>query len=153
MHESLQKKYAAKSICYGCGPANQHGFKIQSFVEGETVVARYMPEAHHCAFPNVLNGGVIGTLLDCHCNWASCWFLMQDKALARPPCMVTAKFEVTLRKPTPMGVQLKLEANCIELKDNTVVTEGRIIANEKVCDTFLGTFIAVPETHPAYHRW
>ncbi len=153
MRESLQKKYAEKSICYGCGPANEHGFKIESFVDGDKVVADYMPEAYHSAFPNVLNGGVIGTLLDCHCNWASCWFLMQEKKLQVPPCTVTAKFEVKLLKPTPMGVNLRLEASCIEIKENKVITEGRIIVNNNICDTFLGTFIAVPETHPAYHRW
>lgn len=153
MRESLQKRYAKQSICYGCGPANAHGFQIESFVEDDRVVADYLPKPYHAAFPNVLSGGVIGILLDCHCNWASCWFLMQAKQLDAPPCTVTAKFEVKLLKPTPMGVPLRLEAHCVEIKENKVVTAGRIIADDTVCDTFLGTFVAVPEDHPGYHRW
>jgi acyl-coenzyme A thioesterase PaaI-like protein len=153
MRESLQQQYAAKSICYGCGPANAQGFKIESFVEGDIVVADYVPKPHHAAFPNVLNGGVIGTLLDCHCNWAACWFLMQAQQLSEPPCTVTAKYEVTLLKPTPMEVQLRLEATCVDIKDNKAVIEGRLMAKDKVCDIFLGTFVRVPESHPGYHRW
>ena len=30
---------------------------------------KFMPEPHHQAFPGMVNGGIIGTLLDCH-NWA-----------------------------------------------------------------------------------
>ena len=57
MRESLQRHYAEKSICYGCGPANEQGFRIESFVEGDIVVADYLPKAYHAAFPNVLSGG------------------------------------------------------------------------------------------------
>ena len=27
---SLQERYAAASVCYGCGPANERGFHIRS---------------------------------------------------------------------------------------------------------------------------
>ena len=78
---------------------------------------------------------------------------MQANQLKTPPCTVTAKFEVKLLKPTPMGTQLRLEASCVEIKENKVITAGRMIANNSVCDTFLGSFVAVPEDHPGYHRW
>ena len=77
--ESLQRRFAPKSICFGCGPANDLGLKLESFVEGDELIARWAPKAHHQAFPGVLNGGICGALLDCHSNWAAAYQLMQDK--------------------------------------------------------------------------
>ena len=65
---SLQDTYAPHNACFGCGAANEQGLRIKSHVEGDEVVARWRPEPHHQAFPGVLNGGIIGTLLDCHSN-------------------------------------------------------------------------------------
>jgi hypothetical protein len=31
--------------------------------------------------------------------------------------------------------------------------EGTLSANEKVCARCRGTFVAVKEGHPAFHRW
>ena len=63
---SLQEKYAPQSICFGCGPANDKGLRIRSFLDGGEVVLDWTPEKHHEAFPGMLNGGIIGALLDCH---------------------------------------------------------------------------------------
>jgi acyl-coenzyme A thioesterase PaaI-like protein len=71
--KSLQETYAPRSICYGCGPANPQGLHIRSFPEGDVLVAEWTPQPHHQAFPGALNGGIIGTLLDCHCNWAAAY--------------------------------------------------------------------------------
>jgi acyl-coenzyme A thioesterase PaaI-like protein len=101
--QSLQDQYAPESICFGCGPANDKGLRIKSRVEGDLVVADFTPEPHHHAFPGVLNGGIIGALLDCHSNWAACHHLMVKGGLDAPPCTVTGDFHVKLRRPTPMG--------------------------------------------------
>ncbi len=63
--KSLQLTYAPDSICFGCGPTNDRGLRINSFVDGDYVVAEWSALKHHEAFPGVLNGGIIGTLLDC----------------------------------------------------------------------------------------
>jgi hypothetical protein len=69
---SLQERYAPSLRCFGCGPANPEGLHVRSFVGGDGVlVATWRAGPHHEAFPGVLNGGIIGTLLDCHCNWAA----------------------------------------------------------------------------------
>jgi len=68
--ESLQARYAPANRCFGCGPANEKGLRIKSFAaeSGAEVVAEWRPELHHEAFDGVLNGGIIGVLLDCH-SW------------------------------------------------------------------------------------
>src|SRR5690606_3493142 len=50
MTKSLQDTYAPRNKCFGCGPANEKGLRIKSFVEGEEVVATFRPEDHHQAF-------------------------------------------------------------------------------------------------------
>ena len=66
-------------------------------------------------FPGVLNGGIIGALLDCHSNWTAAYALMQARGEATPPCTVTAEFHVKLRHPTPTDVPLTLLARPVHI--------------------------------------
>ena len=87
--------------CCGCGPANPEGLHIRSFPKGDEVVAEWKPEKKYEAFPGVLNGGIIGTLLDCHCNWTAAYHLMKQAGEDHPPCTVTAEYAIKLLRPTP----------------------------------------------------
>lgn len=153
MEESLQDTYAPNNRCFGCGPANEKGLRIKSRVEGNGVVAEWRPEPHHQAFEGVLNGGIAGALLDCHSNWAAAHHLMMKAGADSPPSTVTADFHVRLTRPTPMDATLTLRAHVVESTDDRAVVDATIEANGKVTATCRGTFVAVPEGHPAYHRW
>ncbi|MFY1827840.1 PaaI family thioesterase [Myxococcus fulvus] len=150
---SLQEQYAPHNSCFGCGPANAQGLRIRSRAEGELVVAEWTPSEHHQAFPGVLNGGIIGALLDCHCNWTAAYHLMKAQGAASPPCTVTADYTITLKRPTPMTGPVRLEAKPVEIKGDRAVIEGTLTAGGKVTALCRGTFVAVKEGHPAYHRW
>lgn len=63
--------------------------------------ALWKADAHHEAFPGMLNGGIIGALLDCHSNWTAAYALMKQSKNSQPPCTVTADFHVKLKRPTP----------------------------------------------------
>ena len=52
-----------------------------------------------------------------------------------------------------MNTELTLIAQLKSIDDKKITIVGELIANEKVCDTCTGTFVVVPETHPAFHRW
>jgi uncharacterized protein (TIGR00369 family) len=152
--QSLQEKYAPKMTCFGCGPANEKGLRIRSMVEGEKVVADWQPEAHHEAFPGMLNGGVIGSLLDCHCNWTAAHHLMLKSGSQTPPCTVTAEYTIKLLRPTPTNGPVHLEAHVVESSEDRATIEGVLVAaNGKICATCHGVFVAVKPGHPAYHRW
>lgn len=153
MKESLQEKYAPQTTCFGCGPKNEKGLRIRSRVEGDEVVAEWMPEPHHAAFRGVLNGGIIGSLLDCHCNWTGAWGLMKAGGLPEPPCTVTAEYAIRLLRPTPMDRPLKLRAHVVEVSGSRATVEGALECDGKVCASCRGVFVAVKEGHPAYHRW
>ena len=150
---SLQDAYGPDTICFGCGPANESGLRIKSHVEGDVVVASFTPEPHHQAFPGVINGGIIGTLLDCHSNWTAAWTLHEARDRSEFPVTVTADFHVRLRRPTPAGVPLHLVARAVEVDDPRVTVEATLEADGKVCATCRATFIAVGEGHPAHDRW
>ena len=151
--ESLQDTYAPNNRCFGCGPANEKGLRIKSRAEGNEIVAEWRPEPHHLAFDGVLNGGIAGALLDCHSNWAAAHHLMMKAGADSPPSTVTADFHVRLMRPTPMDAPLKLRAHVVESTDDRAVVDATIEANGKVTATCRGTFVAVQEGHPAYHRW
>jgi acyl-coenzyme A thioesterase PaaI-like protein len=148
---SLQEAFAPHGVCFGCGPSNENGLRLRSFVAGDKLVAWFRPEAFHSAFPGVLNGGIIGSLLDCHCLWAAAWALMQARRAAAPPCMVTASYAIELKRPAPMDAPLSLEAWALSVEGDRATIAGTLSANGKICATCHGTFVAVAPGHPAYH--
>ncbi|MCC6555537.1 MAG: PaaI family thioesterase [Polyangiaceae bacterium] len=169
MSEGLQDRYAPENRCFGCGPANEKGLRIKSRVEGDELVCDFTPEEHHQAFGGVLNGGIIGTLLDCHSNWAAAYHLMRARGLDAPPCTVTADFHVKLKRPTPLA-PVRVRARVVSAAEaggpgaepagpakppdvDRVEVEATLEAGGRVTATCVGTFVAVKEGHPAYHRW
>ena len=150
--EALQDRFAPHNRCFGCGPANDRGLRIKSRVEGDEVVAEFSPEAHHEAFTGIMNGGIIGALLDCHSNWTAAWHLMKTRGEAAPPCTVTADYHVKMRRPTPMGI-VRLRARVESSEGDKVVVTATLEAGGKETASCRGTFVAVKEGHPAFHRW
>jgi acyl-coenzyme A thioesterase PaaI-like protein len=150
---SLQERYAPHNACFGCGPANEKGLRIRSFVRGDEIVAEWRAEKHHEAFEGMLSGGVTGTLLDCHSNWAATHHLMRRAGAETPPCTVTSEYAVKLLRPTPTDGPILLAARVVESSDDRAVVEATLSAAGKVRATCRGTFVAVREGHPAFHRW
>ena len=153
MHQSLQDTYGPGTICFGCGPANEKGLQIKSFVQDASVVAEFDPSPEHQAFAGVVNGGIIGALFDCHMNWTAAQAIMTEGSLDRFPVTVTADFHVRLRRPTPYPATLHLEAWATGVDGNRATVEAELTADDKVTATCTATFVAIEEGHPAYHRW
>jgi acyl-coenzyme A thioesterase PaaI-like protein len=151
--KSLQEQFAPNSICFGCGPANQEGLHIRSYPEGETLVCEWMPEPKYQAFPGALYGGLVGSLLDCHCNWTASWHLMKNNGLDKPPSTVTAEYTVKFMKPTPTDRPLKLVARVVEAKERSASVKGELYSGGELCATCSAVFVAVKPGHPAFNRW
>lgn len=153
---SLQDTFAPTGRCFGCGPINERGLRIKSFAVDESADAHvfcdFEPEPHHEAFENVLNGGIIGTVLDCHMNWTTIHHLMRRQGLDHAPPCVTAEFTVALKRPTPIG-PVHVDARIVSATDDRATIEAVMTAAGKVTAIGTGTFIAVKPGHPAYHRW
>ena len=153
---SLQERYAPDGRCFGCGPANPQGLRIRSCPrehDAEEVVADWTPSPHHEAFEGVLNGGIIGTLLDCHSNWTATRHLMRLRGVDRPPTTVTLDYAVRMRRPTPSTGPVHLTARVVESGEDRATVEATLSAGGEVTATCRGTFVAVKPGHPAYDRW
>lgn len=151
--KSLQERYSPNGICFGCGPTNKQGLRIRSFEQGDVVVCEWQPEPYHEAFPGMLNGGIIGTLMDCHCNWAALWHLMQRNQTEEAPSTVTAEYSIKLKRPTPTDKAVKIIARVVESSEVRATVEAELIAHDRVCATCRGIFVAVKPGHPAYQCW
>jgi len=151
--KSLQETFAPKGICFGCGCLNDKGLKIKSFINKNEIVCDWKASKYHEAFPGVLNGGIIGSILDCHSNWAAAYFLMKHLKLDSTPCTVTADYSVKLRRPTPSNALLHITAKLANINENIAVIDAFLYAEEKICASFVGTFVSVNSDHPAFHRW
>ena len=156
MSDSLQDRYGPDAICFGCGPANAKGLRIKSRPSADDpdeIVCDWQPEPHHEAFAGFLSGGIIGTLLDCHCNWTAAYHLMRKAGADRVPFTVTAEYAVKMRRPTPTSAPVHLSATVVESGEGRAVVEGTLTAGGQVTATCRGTFVAVKEGHPAFDRW
>ncbi len=153
MNVSLQDQFAPQSICFGCGPANSQGLQIKSFVQDQETLCEWKPQSFHEAFPGMLNGGIIGSLLDCHSNWTAAYLIMQKRGDDAPPCTVTAEYKVKLLKPTPSNQPVKLKAWATEVTEKKALIKAELTAAGEITATCEGFFVAVKPGHPAYHRW
>tara|TARA_B100000003_G_scaffold40351_1_gene34418 strand:+ start:3709 stop:4185 length:477 start_codon:yes stop_codon:yes gene_type:complete len=151
--KSVQEIHASNSICYGCGPANKDGLQIKSFRIENGLKMEFLPSEEHQAFPGMINGGIIGTLLDCHGNWTAAMALMDKEEMNSPPCTVTASYSVKLKRPTPLGEVLIITSEIGGIENNTVEVNLKLEAAGNICATGKGLFVAVKEGHPAFHRW
>lgn len=107
----------AEATCYGCGPANESGLQIKSYwsADGQYVVASFQPQPkHNAGFPNVMYGGLVASLIDCHSIWTAIAFAY--RAEGRPhgsaPAIsyVTGELCVRYLHPTPLDSVTQLRA-------------------------------------------
>lgn len=150
---AVQDRYAPKGICFGCGSSNPKGLQIKSQWDGDDFVMRFTPGEEHQAFSGIINGGILGTLLDCHSNWCAATAFYYENPNEPFPATVTADFHVKLTRPTPFGIELVVKANIVEIVGTKIIVEAKVLAEDKITATCRATFIAVEDGHPAYHTW
>lgn len=153
---SLQEIYAQAGRCFGCGPANPLGLHVASRpsdADPAVLVARWTPAPEYEAFAGVINGGILGTLLDCHANWTATWHLMRSRGADRPPTTVTLDYAIRMRRPTPSDRPIDLRAWVVESSEDRATVEAEIASDGVVSATGRGTFVAVTPDHPAFDRW
>ncbi len=153
---SLQAQFAPDGRCFGCGPANPIGLHVGSRPDpsdGAVLVADWTPLPDHEAFDGVVNGGILGTLLDCHANWTAAWHLMRARGADRPPTTITGEYAIRMRRPTPSDAPVHLRAWVVESAADRATVEAEISSGDAVTATGRGTFVAVRPDHPAFDRW
>ena len=133
------------TYCWGCGRNNEHGLHLKSYWQGDETVATFQPEAYHLAFPGVLNGGIIATLIDCHSvNTANAAvFRAEGKELEMDPLsgFVTGSLFVKYLRPTPAGETVTLRARVKKMKERKVTVTCSLYSGDTECA--IGKVVAV----------
>lgn len=112
---AIQDQLGLENLCFGCGPDNPDGLQIKSYLEGDESVCIYVPRPAHMAGPrHVLNGGIIGTLIDCHSIGTAIALSYggEGRALGSAPHIwcVTASMQLDYLRPTPLAGPVTLRA-------------------------------------------
>eukprot|EP00877_Chromochloris_zofingiensis_P002939 jgi/Chrzof1/12646/Cz07g02070.t1 len=116
---SVQQAYTPESKCFGCGPTHPDGLGLKSYRIENGLRARITLLPKYCAFPGIINGGILSTLMDCHGNWTAAIALMDRSHLPRPPLTLTASMLVSYKEPTPPDTELVVRSNVVAIKDGT----------------------------------
>ena len=121
---AFQDQYLdSRADCWGCGRNNHQGLQIKSYWDGEEAVASYSPKSFHSGHKGILNGGIIATLIDCHCVGLAMAdaHRREGRDIGSLPLItyVTASLKVDYLKPT------FLENESVELRAKVDRVEGK----------------------------
>ncbi len=137
------------SWCYGCGRLNEHGLRIKSCWDGEESVATYTPESYHIAIPGYVYGGLIASLIDCHCTGtaAAAVYRVEGREMGSQPLLrfVTASLHVDYLRPVRLGVPLEVRGNVKEINVRKVVVSARVIVEGEICARGEVVAVRMPE--------
>lgn len=124
------------TYCWGCGKNNKHGLQLKSYWEDDEVVAVWEPEEHHLAFPGILNGGIIATLIDCHGTGTANAAAHKAAGDSEQHFMhVTGGISVKYLRPTPMDKPIKLRARVTEMSENKIRVSCDLYSGDVKCAT------------------
>jgi uncharacterized protein (TIGR00369 family) len=132
--------------CYGCGPANPSGLRLQFFETDEGVEVEYAVPDDMRGAPGVVHGGVQATLLD----EAMC---MTAYAKGGTP-VVTGELTVRYLRPVPTATPIVIRGRITERRANSYFIAGSIClaASGEELTRAQGRFFAVelhqPEATP-----
>ncbi len=123
----------AASYCWGCGKNNTHGLQLKSYWEDEETVATFIPKEHHLAFPGILNGGIISTIIDCHGTGTANAYAQKQKDASWNIMHVTASLSVKFKRPTPLDKPVTLRAQVKEVDGNRITVSCSLYSGETLC--------------------
>jgi len=138
------------SHCYGCGRLNESGMHIKSYWDGDESVCRFTPSPHHTGgFPGNIYGGLISSVIDCHCAGTAAaqklrneGFAPGEKPLSR---FVTASLKVDYLKPTPAGAELEIRGRVVETGKRKMIVNATVTANGQVTAKGEAVMVQLPE--------
>ena len=112
--------FMPENVCFGCGIHNHEGLQIKSFWEGEESVCVWIPEEKYHGWAKLLNGGVMATLIDCHCMCTAMAhaYKLENRSLESEPeyRYATGTLNVKYLQPTSNEHPVELRAWVAEVK-------------------------------------
>jgi acyl-coenzyme A thioesterase PaaI-like protein len=124
--------------CFGCGADNKKGLRIKSTWDGDEAVCAWRPESHHSGgSKEIVNGGIIATLIDCHSlNLAVAHAYREEgRPIGSAPrvAYVTGSLSISYLRPTPIRETLELRARIRKIEGRKVWVSCTLSAAGRIC--------------------
>ena len=103
--------------CFACGRLNPSGLQLDFEVTANGATARYTGLQRHQGYDGTLHGGVITALLDETMGWA---------IFHQGIWGVTAKLDVTFKRPVLTGEELVVTGALVRDRGRTIETRGTV---------------------------
>lgn len=136
--------------CFGCGAENHDGLQIKShWLNDEECVCDFQPSAHHSAGPlQYLNGGIIATIIDCHCicmALSDCYRQEgREMGTGEKIWCVTADMAVRYKAPVPIDDTVRLVACITDRDGRKTKVSCRLYSGDTLCAEADVTAVRVP---------
>ncbi|MGB7267798.1 MAG: PaaI family thioesterase [Terracidiphilus sp.] len=130
--------HAAHNRCFGCGPANSTGLRLEFFLAPDgSVVSLPVVSDTFSGHPGYLHGGIIATLLD---------EAMSKAVRAVGRMSMTRRMEIDYLRPVPSGVPIRIEGHVTRSAGRKHWAESRILdGTGKLLAQGTGLFIEIPD--------
>ena len=136
--QGFQDGVGGENHCWGCGSFNEHGLQIKSYWSGNEAVCTWKPKDYHTAgSQHILNGGIIATIIDCHCTCtaiAAAYRAEGREISTEPPIWYsTASLQVTYLRPIPISEPVTLRARVKETGERKTIVTCSLSAQGEEC--------------------
>jgi acyl-coenzyme A thioesterase PaaI-like protein len=140
------------NVCFGCGTLNPEGLQIKSFWEGEESICHWQSEEKYHGWQGVLNGGILATVIDCHCTGTAlaAAYRAEGRPYGSDPIYRYATGTLTVRylKPTPNNNPITLRAQVVEMRGRKATIACQVYAGDLQTAEAEGICIRVIEGEP-----
>lgn len=114
-------KQPNSKMCFVCGLKNNSGLKARFYeMEGGLLTAIFRPSEEHQGYPGRLHGGITGTILD-ETIGRAIMITHSDSIWG-----VTLDFSMKLRKPVPLGEDIRVVSRIVSESKRGFGGEGQI---------------------------
>ena len=137
----FQDLIGADNNCFGCGPNNPDGLRIKSRWNeadpNEAVCVWHGKPFHSAGPPEVMNGGIIATLLDCHsiCTAFADAYRFEGREIGSDPLLwyVTASISIQYLRPTPLGSPVTVRASVVDRRERRTTVAATLESGGEAC--------------------
>jgi uncharacterized protein (TIGR00369 family) len=128
--------------CFACGRLNPTGLQLDFDVTTDRATARYTGLQRHQGYDGTLHGGVVAALLDETMGWA---------IFHQGVWGVTAKLNVTFKRPVPVGEELIVTGEVLRDRGRGIETKGAVAraADGEVLAEATALFLRMPDARRA----
>jgi acyl-coenzyme A thioesterase PaaI-like protein len=134
---AFQDRFEWENRCWGCGSLNEHGLQIKSYWQGDEAVCTWQPKQYHSGPPDALNGGIIATIIDCHCacTAVAAAYRAEGREIGTEPRIwfASASLQVTYLQPTATTELVVLRARVKEQSERKTVVTCSLFAKGEEC--------------------